>query len=496
MKVLLTGLFLSLLVFACKDDDMEGLLPPAAEFSYTPGTLVQGVQVLFYADPTEGSGEIVEWHWNFGDAANSTSTKRNPYFTFASAGTYNVTLTVKNGAGTTFDVTKSVEVAEPPKEFLSSVVWAFNNNTTVSRLNEGSSSPVIGDDGTIYYLEGYANPTSNSKVVAVTDNGATAQLKWATTLASYISNAPSIGTDGHIYVNTWDNTRAVYKLSGTDGAVLWSRGGSGVLGASNTTPAVDAQGNIYHGSKFTTPNGGFFSWTPAGVKRWQITGVGAFYTSPVLSKDETTVYVLNTNEGKLWAINTADGTRKWAESVGPGSGIHGSSLSMGSDGTIYYTTNVHVVAITDNGAAGAIKWSTAVAGAAQSGVVIGPKGDLYTGAGAGLVCLNPADGTVKWTHAMSTNESVPAVDVEGRIYLGSTDGKLVVVSSEGILLKAIELGDGAVHSPTIANNGTVYVEGMSGSNIKLYKIAVQESGPANSPWPMKGRNVKNTGQSK
>ncbi len=464
-------------------------MPPDVDFNFTPAAPIVGQEILFYADRKEGSGEVAEWSWSFGDAEGSTSKKRNPYFTFASAGTYQVTLVVRNADGAQHEVTKTVEVAPPPKEFLANIVWEFTNNAAVTHINEGSSAPVIGDDGTIYYLESRFGSVGN--VVAVTDQGENAQLRWATELAGYIANAPSIGTDGSIYVNTWANDNMVYKLNGADGAIMWSGAGRG---ASNTTPAVDAEGNIYHGSRFTTGDGGAYSWSPSGEKRWEIIGVGSFYSAPVLSKDGNTVYFLNTSEGKVWAINTADGTSKWTESVGMGSGTHGSSLSMDSDGTIYYTTNAHVVAIADNGETGAVKWSADVKGAAQSGVVIGPTGELYTGAGAGLVSLNPQNGAVNWTYPMSTNESVPAVDVEGRVYIGSSDGKLVVVNALGQLLKEIELGDGVVNSPTITEDGTVFIEATSGANIKLFKIAVNESGPADSPWPMKGQDVKSTGR--
>jgi outer membrane protein assembly factor BamB len=169
---------------------------------------------------------------------------------------------------------------------------------------------------------------------------------------------------------------------------------------------------------------------------------------------------------------------------------------MDADGTIYHTTNAHVVAITDGGASGTVKWSADITGAAQSGVVIGPGGDLYTGAAAGLVSINPADGSVNWTYPAGTTESVPAVDVDGNVYFGSSDGKLIVVNHEGQLLKEFQLGSGVVNSPTITANGTVYVEGLDGSVIKLYKIAVEEGGPANSAWPMKGQNIKNTGHAK
>ncbi|UJH90081.1 hypothetical protein LZ575_14295 [Antarcticibacterium sp. 1MA-6-2] len=86
-----------------------------------------------------------------------------------------------------------------------------------------------------------------------------------------------------------------------------------------------------------------------------------------------------------------------------------------------------------------------------------------------------------------------AVDEEGNIYVGATNGSLYIVNPDGELLKELELGDGAVNSPTIIANGTVYVEAKAGSTIELHKITVENSGPADSPWPMKGQNVKNTG---
>ncbi|WP_161890149.1 outer membrane protein assembly factor BamB family protein [Pontibacter russatus] len=489
-KILWVALFFSVSFVGCKDDDVGDLLPPGADFNYTPAAPVAEQEILFYADPTEGSGEIVEWNWSFGDAEGSTSDKRNPYFTYASEGTYEVTLVVKNAAGASFEVTKPVEVAPPPKDFIAAIVWEFTNNTAITGINEGTSAPVVGDDGSVFYVEGYAGP--DSKVVAVTDQGESAQLKWATAPGNRIQNAPSMGPDGNIYIEAW-LANGIFKLNGVTGEIMWN--GNTVAQVSNNTAAIDAEGNIYHGSR-SNAQAGIFSWTPDGEKRWEIVGVGAFYAAPAISKDGKTVYYLNTDTGKIWAVNTADGTLKWSDPVGANSGGYGPSLSLDGEGTIYFTTNEQVAAVTDNGESGSVKWIADIPGAANSGVSIGPGGELYTGAGAGLVSLNPSDGSVNWTYGLATTESMPAVDVNGNIYIGTTDGKLVVVNPEGMLLKEFQLGDGVVNSPTIADDGTVYIEAVAGSVIKLYKIAVEESGPALSPWPMKGQNKKNTGQVK
>ncbi|WP_224998260.1 PQQ-binding-like beta-propeller repeat protein [Cesiribacter sp. SM1] len=490
-KLLILFAILSIAFAGCDEDEDPGnIMLPRADFAYTPSTPREGEEILFYADPEENSGDIVSWHWSFGDPEGSTSTKRNPYFTYAAAGDYEVVLRVMNAAGNSMEVSRTVTVTPPPPdEFPANIAWSFTSNNTVANINDGSSAPVIGDDGTIYYVESRAG--AGSSVLAVTDGGESATLKWVSNaFGGELPNAPSIGPDGNIFINAWVDDRAISKISAADGSILWS----GAIGTdvSNNTPAVDSQGNTYHGSRAQGANGGVFSWSPEGEKRWEITGVGAFYAAPVISADESTVYFLNTNEGKIWAVNAADGTQKWTEPVGLDAGIHGSSLSMGADGTIYFTTNTHVAAVTDEGETGALKWAVEVNDASNSGVVIGPDGTLYTGSVGGLLAMNPADGSVLWTYDAEIRESVPAVDMNGNIYVGTTSGLLLIVSPEGELLKELQLGDDVVNSPTIMEDGTVYVEATDKLTIKLYKILVENSGVADSPWPMKGKNVKNT----
>ncbi|AHM59809.1 cell surface protein [Flammeovirgaceae bacterium 311] len=490
-KLLILYAILSIAFSGCdEDEDVGNIELPRADFAYTPTVPREGEEILFYADPDDSSGDIVSWHWSFGDPEGTTSTKRNPYFTYAAAGEYEVVLRVMNAAGNSMEVARMVTVTPPPPdEFPATIAWSFTSNNAVSNINDGSSAPVIGDDGTIYYVESRAG--SGSSVVAVTDEGESAALKWVSNaFGGELPNAPSIGPDGHIFINAWVDDLAISKLNAADGTIMWS-GGIGT-DVSNNTPAVDSQGNTYHGSRAQGANGGVFSWSPDGEKRWEITGVGAFYAAPVISADESTVYFLNTNDGQIWAVNAEDGTPKWEAPVGVGSGIHGSSLSMDADGTIYYTTSTYVAAVTDEGESGSVKWSVEVNDASNSGVVIGPNGDLYTGSVGGLLSLNPADGSLNWAYSAEIRESVPAVDVNGNIYVGTVDGLLLIVSPEGELLKELELGDNVVNSPTITEDGTIYVEATDMLAIKLYKILVENSGPADSPWPMKGRNVKNT----
>lgn len=488
-KVRLLSLFLILvlLVYGCKDDSEEqDPRTPEVDFTFTPSSPVAGEEVKFEAAPLEGSSVIVAWDWSFGDAGGSK--EQNPAFVFETAGNHDVTLEVQDETGNTSEVSKSIVVSEAPAmEFPASIAWSYSQGTAVSNPNDGSSSPAIADDGTIYYLESFAG--ENSKLVAVTDQGENAQGKWAAALGFDLRNAPAIGPEGNIYIAAWSVDPAI-KVDAENGNVLWTANTN--TGISNSTAAIDSEGNIYLGTRAE----GVFCWSPDGNLRWQFPSADGsktpYYSSPALSKDENTLYILMTG-GALLALNTADGSEKWSAPVEVSSGL-GSSLSIDSDGTVYLTTDTEVVAVTDEGANGTVKWIANAEGANSSGVVIGPEGILYTGSHTGLLSINPADGSVIWTYEAFVEECVPAVDVNGNVYFGSVDGKLHIVTAAGEKLKEFTLGDNMVHSPTIADDGSVFVEAMDNFEIKLYKITVEDSGPADSPWPMKGQNRKNTGQ--
>lgn len=489
-KIVLFTCALAVGFSACENDDgpLDTDIGPLAEISFTPSEPIIGEEVSFNAEQLTGSTEITGWSWNFGDANSGSSNEKSPVFIYQEEGTYEVSLDVSD-ATQAYNTTTSITVLGEPD--MASIVWEYTTGTEVGGINDGSSAPVIDDAGVIYYVESRAG--AESKIVAVTDAGESAALKWAANVVgSELPNSPSIAPDGNILINAWSKDKTINKLSAVDGALLWS--GNTGADQSNSTVAIDSQGNSYHSTRLTGGSGGMFSWSPNGELRWGIAANSSMYSAPAISADESTVYFLNTGNGQLHAINTADGSAKWTEPVGPGGGRHGSSLSIDADGTIYFTNEAYIAAITDEGETGAIKWQYE-ADAAQSGVVVGASGELYVGTTGGLLAMNPEDGSVNWTYFNAPAlESVPAVDANGFIYTGTEDGRLVIVTPEGELAFELQLGDNAVNSPTIADDGTIYVEAMDGNKITLFKIAIEEAvGPADSAWPMKGQNRKSTG---
>ncbi len=81
--------------------------PPVAAFTSSPVSPAAG-QAVTFTDRSTGSPE--SWQWTFGDG--STSTVQSPAHAFTSAGTYTVTLTARNAAGTS-TVSQAVLVAAP-----------------------------------------------------------------------------------------------------------------------------------------------------------------------------------------------------------------------------------------------------------------------------------------------------------------------------------------------------------------------------------------------
>jgi hypothetical protein len=83
------------------------LTSPVASFELVPGLPAKGKPVQF----RDRSANVpTAWAWQFGDGG--VSTQQNPTHTYANTGTYIVTLTVTNGAGTQ-SVSRTITVAEP-----------------------------------------------------------------------------------------------------------------------------------------------------------------------------------------------------------------------------------------------------------------------------------------------------------------------------------------------------------------------------------------------
>jgi PKD repeat protein len=98
------GTFTDTFSGTCNDATPPVNTPPVANYTFT----TSGLAATFTDASTDSDGTLATRAWNFGDGG--TATIANPSHTYASAGTYNVALTVTDNGGATHTVTKAVTV--------------------------------------------------------------------------------------------------------------------------------------------------------------------------------------------------------------------------------------------------------------------------------------------------------------------------------------------------------------------------------------------------
>ena len=160
--------------------------PPVASFSYTPSEPTDLDTINFFDNSTDPDGEIVKWHWDFGDG--NISEERNPTHKYADDGIYVVTLTVTDNEGATDMITKQISVANSPPTV--AITYQpekpkLKEEITFTSIAKDADGDIVNytwyfGDGNVSYEK---NPTHvygkegnyTVKLIVTDDDGATAQ---------------------------------------------------------------------------------------------------------------------------------------------------------------------------------------------------------------------------------------------------------------------------------------------------------------------------------
>ena len=119
-------------------------------------------------------------------------------------------------------------------------------------------------------------------------------------------------------------------------------------------------------------------------------------------------------------------------------------------------------------ATNAQKWA-ATTGGVYSSPVIGVDGTVFIGGlNSKLLALQPATGAQKWAFSAGGSiQATPAVSADGSIYVGALDGNLYAVNADGTTRWSYPTGGPIYASAAIASDGTVYV---AANDSKLYAV--------------------------
>jgi outer membrane protein assembly factor BamB len=183
--------------------------------------------------------------------------------------------------------------------------WVFNTNHVVL------SSPAIGPDGTIY-----CGCHDTYLYALYPENGT---LKWKYKTGDWIRVSPCIGDDGTIYVISFDcNLHAVNP----NGTMIWKT----YLGQAGTSPTIGLDGTIYCGYR------DLYAINPEnGSVKWVYDVPGTVEGGTPCSSIDGTIYLGTWEGGYLIAVNP-DGTEQWRKNIGY---FTDSPPAISADGTVY-----------------------------------------------------------------------------------------------------------------------------------------------------------------
>jgi outer membrane protein assembly factor BamB len=354
---------------------------------------------------------------------------------------------------------------------LGCVKWQYNAGSPI-----GSSVAIGPDDRVIV-------GGSGGKLTVLDSAG---QTLWTYTLAGGLSSGISIGADGSVYVG--DQKGVLYAVNPA-GQLRWKHQTKAMIA---DAPAVTVDGGVIFG----LVDGTIVALGADGSELWSFTVPGpgkvsgAVVASPTIGRDGN-VYVGGLYNGKLYALDPADGHVVWTCAFDAGAANQNRSLAnapaVGVDGTIYATllndTRLYAVNPSD----GTIAWTTNLAGTAGGDystdyptrykevypwatAAVGPDGTIYVAFDDPyLRSVNP-NGTIRWARRLGMVGGFGvSVGANGKIYAAGDDRSLYVLDAEGAILSRFD-GTNWLSWPVIGADATLYVSDFAGT---LWAIAPQ-----------------------
>ncbi|MDZ7741685.1 MAG: PKD domain-containing protein [Bacteroidota bacterium] len=128
----------------CADDTTFMILTldslPEPSYTYLPATGICENEAIQFNGQNDNTTTVSSWNWDFGDGGSSSA--QNPLYSYATADTYDVTLTLTNGEGCVDSITQQVTVHPLPEPAIAvipgndticaEIPFTFNGSSTTN----------------------------------------------------------------------------------------------------------------------------------------------------------------------------------------------------------------------------------------------------------------------------------------------------------------------------------------------------------------------------
>lgn len=204
-----------------------------------------------------------------------------------------------------------------------------------------------------------------------------------------------------------------------------------------------------------------------GEKLWQFETEAATYgAGPAVADNGTLLFGTEDGDGTLYAL-TPNGTTRWTAKLG---NSVKAAPAVTSDGIVYALCDGGTLTALDL-ETGAVKWTAQKSGNAGA-VAVDADGTIYMGTSDGVWAYNPA-GSLKWKSEKAYKVTARGGNIAiGTDYvyvaLDSKNGVAAVNKTDGSAAWQYKTGLGACYHPVVDKEGTVYVCEKSGG---LYAVA-------------------------
>ena len=274
----------------------------------------------------------------------------------------------------------------------------------------------------------------------------------------------------------------------------------GLTGHVAAAPVVDSKGNVY----LSCQNDTFYAFNPNLTRRWKTKlrlsfNAGNSNSHPVLSSDESTVYVYDWAEGKLNAFNAANGSLLWKSeefirdygtsvpkitSGGDILLVHGDIICIGSNGATkwrnktdqfhywaafsldeksIYVGSYNNIYTFDIAGGNPTKYQFA-SNLAPYPVSVDKNGRLYGAFGGALRAYQRNTNTAVWRYPCRGDQQNVTIDeVKNRVYVVNEDS-IHALDFNGSIIWKKKLADVwffGHNSPVVDGNGNIYATSQS-----------------------------------